>query len=300
MASTPKHSLHFGLSEFLLVLFMVFSGVMLTFNSDGFVISFRQIGFTALSSVQKGMNTVIHGVTDTFNAVHELTRLREENRELIEKLKNYEVLQRANTDIRKENDRLKEQLGFTSTFQEKNYPARVIARDVDGLYSAFTIDKGNKHGIKKNMPVLAVQGGVTGLVGKVVSVGAFTSIVMPVYDSKCTVSARIQNTRDIGLVTGNGSADSPLSMSYIKKRVMNELHYGDLVVTSGESENYMGDIPIGSISEIKVLDYDSSLSIKITPIIDFSRIESVIVSELYEVNPLLNAGNSLVTGGKND
>lgn len=258
---------------------------MLAFHSGGFVINFQQVGFTVFSSMQKGVNAVTSGINDTFNAVHELARLRDENKELTERLKNYEILQRSNTDIKKENERLKEQLDFSNSLQEKNYPARIISRNPDSLYSAFTINKGSRHGIRKNMPVLAIQGGIVGLVGKVVTVGAFTSLVMPIYDSKCYVSARIQNTRDIGLVTGDGSVDMPLNMSYIKKRVLNELNYGDLVVTSGESGNFMGDIPIGSISEIKVLDYDSSLSIKLLPVIDFSRIEMVIVSNLQEPNP---------------
>ena len=286
MASS-RHSFRFGLSEILLIVFMLFSGIMLAFHSGGFVVNFQSLGFTLLSSVQKGVSAVASGVGDTFNAIHELARLREENRELTERLKNYEILQRNNTDIRKENERLKEQLDFSLTFQEKNYPAEIIGRNPDSLYSAFTINKGTKHGIRKNMPVLAVQGGIVGLVGKVVTVGSLTSLVMPIYDSKCSVSARIQNTRDIGLVSGNGSADSPLSMSYIKKRVLNELQLGDLIVTSGEGGNYIGDIPIGSISDIKVLDYDSSLSIKVTPVIDFSRIEMVIVSDRMEVNPAL-------------
>lgn len=287
--TSSKHSFRFGLSELLLIAFVAFSGVMLAFHTGGFVISFQKLGFTVFSSLQKGVNAVATGVGDTFNAVHELARLREENRELTERLKNYEILQRNNTDIKKENDRLKEQLDFSQQFQEKNYPAQIIGRNPDSLYSSFTINKGTRHGIKKNMPVLAVQGGIVGLVGKVVTVGAGTSLVMPIYDTKCTVSARIQNTRDIGLVSGDGSSDVPLTMSYIKKRVLDELNYGDLVVTSGESGNYMSDIPIGSISEIKVLDYDSSLSIKITPVIDFSRIETVIVSDLREVNPSLGA-----------
>ncbi len=286
MASS-RHSFRFGLSEILLIVFMLFSGIMLAFHSGGFVVNFQSLGFTLLSSVQKGVSAVASGVGDTFNAIHELARLREENRELTERLKNYEILQRNNTDIRKENERLKEQLDFSLTFQEKNYPAEIIGRNPDSLYSAFTINKGTKHGIRKNMPVLAVQGGIVGLVGKVVTVGSLTSLVMPIYDSKCSVSARIQNTRDIGLVSGNGSADSPLSMSYIVKRVLHELQLGDLIVTSGEGGNYIGDIPIGSISDIKVLDYDSSLSIKVTPVIDFSRIEMVIVSDRMEVNPAL-------------
>jgi len=283
MASS-KHSFRFGFSELLLLVFVLFSGIMLAFHSGGFVVNFQKVGFTVLSSMQKGVSAVAGGIGDTFNAVHELARLREENKELTERLKNYEILQRTNTDIRKENERLKEQLDFSLSLKEKNYPAQIISRNPDSLYSAFTINKGSRHGIRKNMPVLAVQSGIVGLVGKVVTVGAVTSLVMPIYDSKCSVSARIQNTRDIGLVTGDGSADSPLNMTYIKKRVLNELQIGDLVVTSGESGNFMGDIPIGSISEIKVLDYDSSLSIKVVPVMDFSRIEMVIVSDLHGEN----------------
>ena len=281
--TSPKHSFRFGLSELLLIVFVIFSGIMLAFHSGGFVLNFQQIGFTVLSSVQKGVSAVTSGVTGTFNAVHELSRLREENKELTERLKNYELLQRANSDIKKENERLKEQLDFSETFQEKNYPAKIISRNPDSLYSAFTINKGSRHGLRKGMPVLAIQEGVIGFVGKIVTVGAGTSLVMPIYDTKCSVSARIQKTRDIGLVSGEGSSDSPLSMSYIKKRVLNELQIGDLIVTSGEGGNYASDIPIGSISEIKVLDYDSSLSIKIAPVIDFSRIEMVIVSDRFSV-----------------
>jgi rod shape-determining protein MreC len=136
------------------------------------------------------------------------------------------------------------------------------------------------------MPVIAVQNGIVGLVGKIVSVGRSTSMVMPVYDYQCNISARIKSTRDIGLVSGMGSYDALLSMKYIKKRVFTELQYGDIVVTSGENDNYLRDIPIGSISKITVVDYDSSLTIELTPVINFSRLESVLVvdmkSPMYE------------------
>ncbi|MBR4464401.1 MAG: rod shape-determining protein MreC, partial [Treponema sp.] len=192
----------------------------------------------------------------------------------------------------KENERLKEQLAFSQSIEQKNYAAQIIGRDPDSLYSGLTINKGSRHGIRKNMPVIAVQNGTVGLVGKIVTVGLGTSLVMPVYDLKCSVSGRIQNTRDIGLVNGRGTAENPLSMKYIKKRVLEELHFGDLVVTSGESENYIRDIPIGSISKITVLDYDSSLDIEITPIIDFARLETVIVTDLKEINPNLIPGGT--------
>ena len=72
-------------------------------------------------------------------------------------------------------------------------------------------------------------------------------------------------------------------MQYIKKRVLDELRHGDVVVSSGENDNYIKDIPIGTIDEIVVVDYDSSLDIKLTPAIDFSRLEDVIVIDLKEL-----------------
>ena len=277
-----KYSLK--LSEVLLILFVFFSGVMLAFSSGGFVLNFRQIGFSVVSSFEKGVFNVVSGIGSSFNAIKELAQLKKDYDELTVKLADFEQMRRSNAEIRKENERLKEQLGFSTSLEEKNYPARIISRDTEGLYPYLSIDKGSSVGIKKNMPVIAYQNGNTGLIGKVVQVGTFTSLIMPVYNINCTVSCRIQNTRDLGLVSGNGKHDSPLKMSYIRKRVLDELHYGDIVVTSGENNNYMKDLPVGTISKISVVDYNSQLNIELSPIIDFSRLENVVVVDMHEIN----------------
>ena len=107
---------------------------------------------------------------------------------------------------------------------------------------------------------------------------------MPVYNMDYIVSARIQNSRDLGLVNGQGNQDRPLLMQYIRKKVAEELSFGDVIVTSGENDNYLKDIPIGTISKIISLDYNSSLNIELTPIIDFSRLENVIVVNQKQLN----------------
>ena len=279
-----KSRFSFKLSELLLVVFVLISGVMLAFSSGSFVLNFKNIGFAVFSTVQSGVHSVFSGIGDTFGAVRELAQLKKEYAELTRKLEDYEQMRRSNAEIRKENERLLEQLQFTTSLEERNYPAQIISRDTDNLYAYFTINKGSTSGIKKNMPVIAYQNGNSGLVGKIVQVGPFTSVVMPVYNMNCTVSARIQNSRDLGLVTGNGKEELPLTMKYIKKRVLEELHYGDVVVTSGENNNYMRDLPLGSISKISIVEYDSSLDIELTPIIDFSRLETVVVVNMREIN----------------
>jgi len=282
-----RRSFSFSFAEFVFLILLFFSGLSLAFSGGGFVVNFQRVGFSVVTSLQKAVYSVCDGVAGVFTAVAELKSLKAENQELKEKLKNYEFLQRNNTEIRKENERLREQLQFAAHIKQKNFPAQIIGRNPDNIYSGITINKGSRSGIKKGMSVIAVQNGTTGLVGKIITVGLETSLVMPVYDSKCVVSSRIQNTRDIGLVNGSGNANSPLQMKYIKKRVLSELNFGDIVVTSGETDNYVADIPVGTITNIMVVEYDSSLNIEITPVVDFARLETVIVTDLKETNPLL-------------
>ena len=285
-----RRSFSFSFAEFVFLILLFLSGLALAFSGGGFVVNFQRVGFSVVTSLQKAVYSVCDGVTGVFTAIAELKSLKAENQELKEKLKNYEFLQRNNTEIRKENERLREQLQFATHIEQKNFPAQIIGRNPDNIYSGITINKGSRSGIKKGMSVIAVQNGTTGLVGKIVTVGLETSLVMPVYDSKCVVSSRIQNTRDIGLVNGSGNANSPLQMKYIKKRVLPELNFGDIVVTSGETDNYVADIPVGTITNIMVVEYDSSLNIEITPVVDFARLETVIVTDLKEPNPLMEGG----------
>ena len=49
-------------------------------------------------------------------------------------------------------------------------------------------------------------------------------------------------------------------------------------------DNYMRDIAIGTISKITTLDYNSSLNIELVPIIDFARLENVVVVNQKELN----------------
>lgn len=249
----------------------------MAFSSGGFILNFRQMGFNIFSTVENGISKVTSAVSNSVTAVRKLAELNRQYDILTEKLKDYEYMQRTNTEIRKENARLKEQLDFSQNLTAKNYAASIISRGADNLYTTLVLDKGSRSGIKKNMPVIAIQNGNVGIVGKVVTVGYTSCQVMPLFDFDCTISSRVQNTRDIGLVSGNGSDALPLKMSYIKKRVIDELHFGDVIVTSGENENYPADIPVGTISRITVLDYDTSLAIELTPILDFSRLETVIV-----------------------
>jgi len=280
-----KLPIQFRRDAFLLTLYLLVSGVFLAFSGGGFVVNFRDIGFSLMSGAQRGIYSVSSFFSGTVTAIGELSDLRAKYQELSVRLEDYELLQRSNADIKTENERLKGLLGFSESLSIKNIPAGIIGRDPNNLYSGITINRGAKHGIRKNMPVISFQGSNTGLVGKVVQVGRNTSLVMPVYDYQCFVSARIETSRYDGLVNGQGSADDPLVMKYVKKRAREEIKVGDKIITSGENYNYPGSIPIGFVTKIRGLDYETSLELDVEPVIDFSRLENVFVLDMSVAQP---------------
>ncbi len=270
----------FHLDAFLLTVYLILAGIFLAFSTGGMVMNFRSIGFNLMSGTQRGVYSITGFFSGTVAAIRELSQLKDRYEALEERLKDYELLQRSNADIRLENERLKELLGFSESITLDNIPAQIIGRDPNNLYSGITINRGVRHGVRKNMPVISFQGSNTGLVGKIVQVGRSTSMIMPVYDYQCYVSARLEESRYMGLVNGRGSADSPLLMRYLKKRARDEIRVGDKIVASGENYNYPRDVPIGFVSSIRSLDYETSLELDIEPIIDFSRLENVFVLDL--------------------
>ena len=272
-----KSKYTFRMQIIVFLILIIGSGTMLSFSSGGFILNFQNAGFTVITTLQKGVHAVSNSIISAITAVRDLRELQQDYSKLSEKLENYEYMQHDNAQIREENKNLRDLLGFTQTYQYKNIPSQIIGRDISGTYSGITINKGSTSGIKKNMPVIAIQNGNVGLVGKIVTVGRLTSMVLPIYDFNCNVSSRIKSTRDIGICSGNGKQEEPLRLRYIRKRVLDELHYGDLIITSGENENYFSNIAIGTISAIRTLDYDTSLEIDVIPLIDFSRLERVIV-----------------------
>lgn len=272
----------FRIDSFLLVIYLLISGIFLAFSSGGFVVNFRDIGFSLMSGAQRGVYSISTFISGTATAISELTELKQKYEDLTKRLEDYELIQRSNADIRVENTHLKELLGFSESVTTKNIPAEIIGRDPNNLYSGITINRGAKHGIKKNMPVVSFQGSNTGLVGKVVQVGRNTSLVMPIYDYQCYISGRLETSRYDGLLNGQGDSESPLVMKYVKKRARDEIHLGDKVVTSGENNNFPKNVPIGFVSKITGIDYETSLELDIDPVIDFSRLENVFVLDMNQ------------------
>jgi rod shape-determining protein MreC len=253
----------------------------------------KQLGLTVLSFFQQGFSTVGSFVSDTIYSIAELRRLEESHRNLLAQVESLGRMEREFTDLKQENDRLRQLLKLSSEASYSSVAARIIAKDPGNLYSTFILDKGASHGIRKNQAVIAYQDGLEGLVGRVIEVSRATCLVIPIFDSASYIGVRMDRSRYEGLAMGSGSEELPLVVQYVKKRARDEIQYGDLVITSGLQSLYPAGIKVGRVSKLRLLDYLTSMELEIEPIIDFSRIEYVfVISEDHTSNASISGGDS--------
>ena len=256
-----------------LAVLVLVSLVCLLISNRTVVVRPKEIGLSVAGFFQKGVTGLFRWVGDTAGSIGELRAAREELAAANTRLEEMDQATREAIELRRQNAALKAQLDFSQTLPPERIAAEVVARDTDNLFSTLTINKGSRQGVKRGMPVVAWQGDIEGLVGKVVLVGPGSSQVLPLYDPQCIVSARVDTTRDEGLVSGEGRDRGSIVMNYVKKIAKDKIGYGDLVVTSGLGGVYPKGINIGRIREISAPAYETSLVLQVQPIIDFDQLE---------------------------
>ena len=254
---------------------LLVSIVLLSISTSRFVKVPRSVGMSVVSVVQRAVRGVGDAVTSTVRSVSELGKLRQEYEALLEEVEKYETLESDVAQLLAENRRLRHALQFSQTVPFDNLPAEIIGREPGNMFSSFTINRGSRDGVKVDTPVIAVQEGSQGLVGRVAQVAGNSAVVAPLFDPSTFVAARLLESRYEGLVGGGGTGSTELKMRYVDPQARHLTEYGDVVVTSGLSSLYPKGIRVGHVVGIQLLGWESSLTLTLDPVVDFGRLEYV-------------------------
>lgn len=239
--------------------------------------SLKRVGTSVFSIFQISVNSTSHFISNTFNSIGELKKLKSEQESLLHKVQEYQIRDRSFIELKQENNRLREQLDFKESAEYNFEAAEVIAQDPGNIFTTLVVNKGTMNGIKRNMPVLAYQDGFQGLVGKVFETGSYTSKIILIIDDISYVAARLSDSRYDGLINGLGTKNGNLIMNYVSKNAYKSITEGDLVVSSGMQSLYPGGIYIGRVRDIKIPEWQTSLVLEIEPVIDFTKLEYVLI-----------------------
>ncbi|MSU02861.1 rod shape-determining protein MreC [Tissierella pigra] len=231
-----------------------------------------------LTPIGKVSNSIGKGVSDFFEGVKNIGKLKEENESLKKQISKLEEENRNYLNIIGKTDYLKNEAKVLEKTSFNLISAQIIGKEPGSWFDRFTIDKGIKDGIKKGSTV--VQGVeveqniiVEGVVGRVVDVGDNWSKIVSIIDEVNSISFVNLRTQDGGVVSG--SIDGQISGFLYDNK--SDVIKGDKLFTSGLGGVFAKDIYIGEVDE--VIDAEEELMKKITvkPAVNFKKLYKVFV-----------------------
>ena len=270
----PKH-------VFFLLLFLTVAIVFVSYRFPNLIQPVRNGIESFIIPMQKGINTVGQSISEKFDMFDNLKNLQKENEELKAKVEQLTQQAQAVSQEKYELNGLRELYDLDVKYPDyKKVAARIIARESNGWYNIFTIDKGAEDGIKENMNVMAGNG----LVGIVVSVRKNSATVRSIIDDTSKVSGMFLKSSDTCIVSGDLNSmmsDGRIKVSMIP--INANINESDEIVTSHISDKFQQGILIGYVTDIKPDSNNMTKTAYLTPVVDFEHLDEVlIITELKE------------------
>jgi rod shape-determining protein MreC len=144
--------------------------------------------------------------------------------------------------------------------------AKVISNSINRQRNYIMLNKGRKHGIRKNMGIV----GPNGIVGVIFETSEDFSSGISLLNIKQNVSAKLKNNNELGTLIWNG--ESPLfgNLDAVENYV--PIAIGDSIVSSGFSHIFPEGENIGVVEEFNTIPGKTSWNIKVKFHTDFSRL----------------------------
>lgn len=206
-------------------------------------------------------------VSDSVLSVISVQGLLRENRGLKLEVRNLKDDLERLTEEAREVERLRSLLRLKRDSYPQGLAASVIGRSAELWIQALIINRGTEAGFKSGDYVVNQEG----LVGTLKDVGPGSSTVRLVTASDFSLSVLGQQSRDQGVVKGNGAGY--LTLKYL--RYETQVRVGEKIVTVGSGPGMKG-IPIGEVVSVKqsgTFNYE----IVVKPLVNINRIEDLLV-----------------------
>ncbi|MFB5164932.1 rod shape-determining protein MreC [Parageobacillus toebii] len=214
-------------------------------------------------------------VAGFFENVNDIRNTYKENKLLKERLEEYVSLEAQVQTLKKENERLRALLNKKESLRDfVPIRATVIGRNPDRWQETVIVNKGQQHGVKKDMAVITPEG----LVGKVQHAAQFTSTIqlLSASDQKNRISAYVQGKENVfGLIEGYDEKRRALLLKEIPFDA--KIKKKQKVLTSGLGGIFPKGLVIGEVMEVVPDQYGLTKMVYVKPAANFYDIDDVII-----------------------
>jgi rod shape-determining protein MreC len=232
----------------------------------------------AVTPFEKGIVWAQHGSSNLWHNYFYLRGVRQENRDLKQKIQQMEIERVRLSEDANQARRLQALLAFKEQFIAKTVAAQVIGSSGSEQSRSVYIDKGTNVGLKPDMAVITGDG----VVGKTLRVFQSSSQVLLLNDQTSGVGAILEKSRLQGVLRGTPSGEIVL------EKVMSDetVQPGEKVLTSGGDQIFPKGLPVGTVTKVSP-GSELFLNIRVQPAADLSRLEEVLViTQQEEKEPL--------------
>lgn len=241
----------------LTALLLVASLVLMAGRYQGGIDNLRKVSITLFSYLEEPLSNI----RVYRQALKTNTYLRKQNILLLNELSRLRAAEQQNKELRS-------LLQFSRTSELSLYPVRIVGKEIKqiNINNSLTIDAGTRSGIREGMPLVSGEG----LVGKVILTAPGYSQVMPFFNTLFRVSAKLQRSNAYGIVSWHGESIRELQLNYVPQTV--EVDTGEVVVTSGYSNQFPPGIPIGQVTRIEPNEGKETQKIYLRPFVNLYEI----------------------------
>ncbi|HLR26137.1 MAG TPA: rod shape-determining protein MreC [Fodinibius sp.] len=236
------------------ILLIVAAGLMIS-RSQGALDNMRRASVTVFSYLEEPLSNL----RVYRQALKTNTDLRKQNVLLLDELNRLRSAEQ-------ENKRLRNLLEFGRNSTLSLYPVQIVGKELNQTFNLLTVDAGKENGIQEGMPLM----GAEGLAGKVIITSQNYSQVMPLYSTLFKVSAKLQHSNAFGIVSWSEKLINELQLNHVPQTV--DVDSGEVVVTSGYSNQFPANLPIGTVSRTVPQEGKETQKIFLTPFVDLYSI----------------------------
>lgn len=233
---------------------------------------------STLNPVQSILYNGTNKIKETLDFFLNFSEVKSQNKELTNENEELKNELSSYSDLKDENDRLRQVLNFEEERNNYNYIAcDIIGHSGGNFLDGYIVNKGKKDNIQKGMIVIAAEG----LVGQVTSVDNSSCIVQSLVNENIAVSVMDQRTRDAtGYIMGYKDSENRNLAKVYDLPMDSDVKEGDVIITSGVGMLYPKEIRIGEVVSVEEDNVKVMKNAVVKPYVDFNKLE-----ELFIVSP---------------
>lgn len=233
--------------------------------------------------IQTIFNQPVQLIQGTYANIQDISSTYEQNEILKSRLSQYKSIMQENQLLKKENEELRSSLDYQESLSEYDpIDASVIARSSERWFSQMIVNRGEAHGVERNMAVITGEG----MIGKVQSTDKFHSTVQLLsgFGLSNRISAWVWQGDDPihGLIQGYDEESKSLLLKEIDSDA--EINEGEQVVSSGKGGVFPAGLLIGEVTKVEMDQYGLTQTAYVKP-----------AADLYDINQVMIVDRSMPT-----